>query len=156
MDQELQLLASRYTPVDETLIPTGEIAPVEGTPMDFRELTRIGDRIDQDFEQLRFGGGYDHNWALDDERAPGSTEMPTGARALQRVALARDQVSGRQLEVLSTQPGVQFYAGNFLDGTITGKGGAKYPHRGGFCLGNSALSGFSESAELSGNRPAAG
>lgn len=125
LDHELVLGSRHYTPVNDTLIPTGEIAPTEGTPMDFFNVAVIGDRIDDDFEQLRFGGGYDHNWVLlpaarDDE--------------LRLVAVAADPVSGRQLSVRTTAPGVQLYTGNFLDGTLVGKSGRPYVHRGGFCL----------------------
>ncbi|HET9294496.1 MAG TPA: galactose-1-epimerase [Gemmatimonadales bacterium] len=119
----LQLDASRYTPVDSTLIPTGEIAPVAGTPFDFRTPTAIGARIGQSDEQLRFGRGYDHNFVLD-QRGPG----------VQHVARVVEPTTGRTLDVSSDQPGVQFYSGNFLDGTIHGKAGRVYGHRYGFCL----------------------
>ncbi|MEP7326353.1 MAG: galactose-1-epimerase [Gemmatimonadota bacterium] len=119
----LELDAGRYTPVDSTLIPTGELASVAGTPFDFREPTAIDARIDQPNEQLRFGMGYDHNWVLD-QRGPG----------LQHVARVVEPASGRTLDISSDQPGVQFYSGNFLDGTIHGKGGKLYAHRYGFCL----------------------
>ena len=133
LDHELQLLASKYTPVDEGLIPTGDLPSVEGTPMDFRKPQKIGKRIDEDTEQLRFGQGYDHNWVLDGR--PGTIgKEPVGARPLQRAAVLRDPSSGRQMEVLTTQPGIQFYAGNFLDGSITGKKGQTYPRRSGLCL----------------------
>jgi aldose 1-epimerase len=121
--QSLMLNADRFTPVDDTLIPTGEIANVEGTPFDFRRPTAIGARIAQPHPQLKFGLGYDHNWVLN----------RTGD-GLQMAAIATDPVSGRTLEVTTTEPGIQFYAGNFLDGTITGKGGHVYKHRAGFCL----------------------
>ena len=115
--------ADKFTPVDSTLIPTGELRPVEGTPFDFRKATSIGARINQDDEQLKFGKGYDHNWVF---------SKPTG----QLTVLARvtEPTSGRILEVLSTEPGLQFYSGNFLDGTITGKGGWTYQFRNGFCM----------------------
>ena len=106
------------------MIPTGEIAPLAGTPLDFRIATRIGDRIGQDNTQLRFGRGYDHNWVLD---RPGGSGLVHAARVL-------DPTSGRTLDVSTTEPGVQFYAGNFLDGTIKGKGGRVYAHRSGLCL----------------------
>lgn len=123
LDYELMIAASSYTPVDTTLIPTGEIAPVESTPFDFRTPTAIGARIDADDAQIRAGGGYDHNWVLDRS----GTGMELAARVVH-------PASGRTLEVRTTEPGLQFYAGNFLDGTITGKGGLVYAYRGGFCL----------------------
>jgi aldose 1-epimerase len=107
------------------LIPTGELRPVEDTPFDFREATAIGDRIEADDEQLFFGGGYDHNFALNGWEDDG---------ALRSAALLRDPVSGRKMEVLTTEPGLQFYSGNFLDGTDMGKGGVVYEHRSGLCL----------------------
>ncbi|MGH7710562.1 MAG: aldose epimerase family protein [Gemmatimonadaceae bacterium] len=119
----LQLNASRYTPVDSTLIPTGELAPVAGTPFDFRTPTAIGARVGGTHQQLVFGRGYDHNFALD-RRGSG----------LQHVARAVEPTSGRTLDVYSDQPGIQFYSGNFLDGSIRGKGGRVYAHRFGFCL----------------------
>ena len=121
--QRLQIFASHYTPVvDKKAIPTGEIASVEGTPMDFREMTAIGARIGDDFEQLQFVGGYDHNYALD------STD---GSLAL--AARAKSDVSGIRMDVYTTCPGVQLYAGNFVGGQ-TGKGGVAYKNRQGFCL----------------------
>ena len=119
----LELDASRYTPVDSTLIPTGEVAPVAGTPFDFRTATAIGARIDEPREQLRFGRGYDHNFVFD-RRGGG----------VQHVARVVEPESGRTLDVSTDQPGVQFYTGNFLDGTIRGKGGRVYAHRFAFCL----------------------
>jgi aldose 1-epimerase len=124
LDQVLTLDASRYTPVDKTLIPTGQIASVKGTPFDFRKPTPIGARIDEKNEQLKFGGGYDHNF-VGDKLVPGT---------LTRIAKVEDPKTGRVLEVFSTEPAVQFYAGNFLDGKLKGKGGKVYAHRGGFCL----------------------
>ena len=122
LGHELRIDAARYTPVDETLIPTGELASVEGTPFDFRQPTAIGARIGAGGnQQLAFGKGYDHNWVVDG----------TGFR---RVARVVEPTRGRTLEVATTEPGLQFYSGNFLDGTITGKGGAVYAHRSGFCL----------------------
>jgi aldose 1-epimerase len=114
---ELQLLASQYTPVDAKLIPTGKIATVEGTPMDFRTPHAIGARIGQ------VDGGYDHNYVLD---RPKNTELSQAARAV-------DPESGRTMEVHTTQPGIQFYSGNFLNGSIAGLGG-KYIKHAGFCL----------------------
>lgn len=117
LDEYLTIPAKAYTPVDATLIPTGELRPVEGTPFDFREARRIADSIrDGSDEQIRFGRGYDHNFALD----KGVTTKPELAARLE------DRGSGRVLEVLTTEPGVQFYAGNFLDGTLVGKGGHIY------------------------------
>ncbi|HVS52713.1 MAG TPA: aldose epimerase family protein [Opitutaceae bacterium] len=123
LGHELQLLASRYTPVNAGLIPLGELAPVAGTPLDFRAPRTIGERIDAADEQLRRAGGYDHNFVLD--RAAASPAL---------AALVHEPQSGRRLEVLTTEPGVQFYSGNFLDGTLAGKGGQRYPKRSGFCL----------------------
>jgi aldose 1-epimerase len=123
LGHELTISASGYTPVSETLIPTGEIASVEGTPFDFRQATAIGGRIDVDHPQLAAGGGYDHNWVLD----------RTGD-GLELAARVEEPTSGRTLEIRTTEPGIQFYSGNFLDGTITGKDGVTYVHRGGFCL----------------------
>jgi aldose 1-epimerase len=123
LGHELTINASGYTPVNETLIPTGEIASVEGTPFDFREATAIGARIDADHPQLAAGGGYDHNWVLD----------RTGD-GLELAARVVEPTSGRTLEIRTTEPGIQFYSGNFLDGTITGRNGVTYVHRGGFCL----------------------
>jgi aldose 1-epimerase len=119
----LMLNADRYTPVDDTLIPTGELASVEGTPFDFRTPTAIGARINQDNQQLKFGKGYDHNWVL--------TRQGDGLSLAARVV---EPTTGRTLEISTTEPGIQFYSGNFLDGTITGKGGRVYPLRSGFCL----------------------
>ena len=124
LDHVLTLDASAFTPVDSAVIPTGEIAPVAGTPLDFRTATRIGDRIGQDNEQLRFGRGYDHNWVLD---RPGGSGLVHAARVL-------EPESGRTLDISTTEPGVQFYSGNFLDGTIKGKGGRVYAYRSGLCL----------------------
>ena len=123
LDHQLVLNASRYTPVDSTLIPTGEIAPVRGTPFDFTTPTAIGARIGQDHEQLRFGGGYDHNFVLDRQ-----------GDGLSLAARLTEPTSGRVMEVLTTEPGIQFYSGNFLDGSLTGKGGHVYEHRSGLAL----------------------
>jgi len=122
-EQTIQILADRYTPTDPLSIPTGEIAPVEGTPMDLRRPIPIGARIGEDFFQLRQAGGYDHNW------------VPNGeAGTLRPIALAASAASGVSMEVLSTLPGVQFYTGNYLAGCPAGKGGAPYDSRWGFCL----------------------
>jgi aldose 1-epimerase len=123
LGHELTLNADRYTPVDATLIPTGELAPVQGTPFDFRRRTAIGARIKQDDPQLKNGNGYDHNWVLN--------RTGTGLQLAARVV---EPKTGRTLEVTTTEPGVQFYSGNFLDGTIKGKEGAVYNLRNGLCL----------------------
>ena len=123
LGHEMQLFSSRFIPINDNLIPTGEIRPVEGTPMDFRTPTPIGARIDNDDEQLCNGLGYDHCWVLD--KAPD---------ALGHAARAYDPASGRTLDVYTTQPGVQFYSGNMLDGSLTGKNGQIYAKRTGFCL----------------------
>ena len=123
LDHELMINADRYTPVDETLIPTGELAPVAGTPLDFTQPTAIGARINEDFVQLVRGGGYDHNFVIN-----------RGTDRLSLAAKAYAPKTGRVMEVWTTEPGIQFYAGNFLDGTLAGKDGKKYEHRYGFCL----------------------
>ena len=123
LGHELRLNADRYTPVDKTLIPTGELAAVEGTPFDFRKPTRIGARINSEHPQIQFGRGYDHNWVL----ARSSEELSLAAEVY-------EPTTGRTLQVATTEPGVQFYSGNFLDGSITGKSGRVYRQRFGFCL----------------------
>jgi aldose 1-epimerase len=123
LGHELMIDADRYTPVDDTLIPTGELASVADTPFDFRKATAIGARINQDNPQLKNGKGYDHNWVLN--------RQGTG---LQLAARLSDPKSGRTLEIRTTEPGLQFYSGNFLDGTIKGKGGHAYALRSGLCL----------------------
>jgi aldose 1-epimerase len=123
LGHEMQIEADAYTPVDATLIPTGELRPVAGTPFDFRKPVAIGARIDAPDEQLKAGGGYDHNFVLRGEMG----ELRLAARAV-------EPKSGRVLEVLTTEPGVQFYSGNFLDGTVVGKSGKPYVRRGAFCL----------------------
>lgn len=120
---EMTINADRFTPVDGGLIPTGELRSVEGTPMDFRQPTAIGARIDADDEQLKLGGGYDHNWVLN------STDG-----SLAPAARVHEPTTGRVMDVLTTEPGIQFYAGNFLDGSNVGKGGKAYRHRSAFCL----------------------
>ena len=117
------LQADRFTPVDAGLIPTGELRSVAGTPFDFRTPTAVGARINQSDEQLKLGHGYDHNWVIN----------RTGA-GLVLAARVEEPTSGRVLEVRTTQPGIQFYTGNFLDGSIHGKGGAAYGQRNGLCL----------------------
>jgi len=123
-DHVLTLHASHYTPVDATLIPTGQIAPVAGPPLDFTTRHRIGERIRDSFQQLVFGRGYDHNFVLD---RPDSTSLVLAARV-------RDPKSGRVLEMLTDQPGIQFYSGNFLDGTLIGTSGRMYRQSDGFAL----------------------
>jgi aldose 1-epimerase len=124
VDHQLLLRAQQFTPVDATLIPTGELRAVRGTPFDFTKPAAIGERIHQDDEQLKFGKGYDHNWALERTKKVG----------LELAAEVLEPTSGRVLEVLTTEPGIQFYSGNFLDGTAKGKGGQLYAHRTGLCL----------------------
>jgi|GraSoi_2013_40cm_1033754.scaffolds.fasta_scaffold21272_2 aldose 1-epimerase len=125
LDHVLKLHAKKFTPVDSTLIPTGELRDVAGTPLDFNMATPIGKRINDNYEQLVFGKGYDHNWVL---ARSGNGEGLTIA------AEAYDPKSGRRLEVLTTEPGVQFYSGNFLDGSAKGKKGKPYGQRAAFCL----------------------
>src|SRR5690349_2439746 len=124
LNHELTLHASKFTPVDSTLIPTGELRPVANTPFDFLKAHGIGERINVADEQIRFGRGYDHNWVIDSQ----------GAGKLSDTAEVYEPTTGRVLRVSTTQPGVQFYTGNFLDGSIKGKEGKTYVHRGGFCL----------------------
>jgi len=123
LGHELKINAKRYTPVDKNLIPTGELAPVAGTPFDFLTLTPIGKRIDADNEQLMLAHGYDQNWVLESE-----------GKKVALVAEAYEPTTGRVLEVLTDQPGIQFYTGNFLDGTVTGTAGKVYNRRFAFCL----------------------
>ena len=123
LNEVLMIPADRYTPVDGTQIPTGELATVKGTPFDFRKPTAIGARIAEDNAQLEVGGGYDQNFVLDGK--PGSLHL---------AAKVYDPQSGRTLTVMTTQPGVQFYSGNFLDGTEHGKYGVTYEKHSGFCL----------------------
>jgi aldose 1-epimerase len=125
-DHELQLKASRYTPVDPTLIPTGAIDPVARTPFDFRSFHAIGERIRESDPQLVIGRGYDHNWVLD-RPSPTDTRMITAARLL-------DPSSGRLLTITTTEPGIQFYSGNFLDGTLYGTSGRQYRQGDGLAL----------------------
>jgi len=134
LGHELMIDAGRYTPVDATLIPTGELAAANGTPFDFTTPTAIGARIDDADEQLVFGGGYDHNFVL--TRPDDGTSVSASGELSELVLAARvvEPISGRVLEVETTEPGLQFYSGNFLDGTIQGKGGRPYEHRSGFCL----------------------
>jgi aldose 1-epimerase len=120
---EIEIEAERFTPVDSGLIPTGVLQPVEGTPFDFRKPFAIGARIDDANEQLKLGKGYDHNFVLN--RKGGSLEL---------AARVHDPKTGRVMEVSTDQPGIQFYTGNFLDGTLHGKGGKVYPRRCALCL----------------------
>lgn len=122
-DHFLQINASRYTPIDDDLIPTGELVRVDGTPFDFRKPTAIGERINEESEQMTYGYGYDHNFVLDQ-----SAEGPTLA------ARVKESVSGRIMEVYTNEPGLQFYGGNFLDGSIIGKNEKPYDYRSAFCL----------------------
>jgi aldose 1-epimerase len=123
LQHQLKLNASRFTPVDAGLIPTGELKSVAGTPFDFRKATAIGERIDANDEQIHLGKGYDHNWVLNNQSGK-----------LAEAAVLYDPSTGRQLRVLTTEPGVQFYSGNFLEGTIKGKGGTAYALHSGMCL----------------------
>jgi aldose 1-epimerase len=123
LDHVLTIHASRFTPVDAGLIPTGELKPVAGTPFDFTRPTAVGSRIGQNDEQLKLGNGYDHNFVLN----------RTGS-GLSLAARVEEPTTGRVLEVETTEPAVQFYTGNFLDGTLKGKGGHVYPMRAALCL----------------------
>lgn len=124
LDHLLMINADQFTPVDDTFMTTGEILPVEGTPMDFRVPTAVGERIDQyDFDQLKNGDGYDHNWVLN-----------TNGDISQVAATVYSPATGIQLEVYTDEPGIQVYAGNFLDGTLIGKNGAVHTKRTAICL----------------------
>ena len=123
LNHELFIDADKFTPIDAGLIPTGELQSVKGTPMDFTTPTAIGARIDQKDAQLKDGLGYDHNWVLN---------KPFNSMGL--AARVYEKTTGRIMEVRTTEPGLQFYSGNFLDGSLTGKGGSKYGKRDGFCL----------------------
>jgi len=122
-DHLLTFNADNFTPVDSTLIPTGEILPVAGTPMDFSKPTAIGERANADFAQLKFGKGYDHNWVINKK-----------GEGVELAATVVSPVTGIKLEVLTDQPGVQFYGGNFLDAVVSGKSGKPYVFRSAFCL----------------------
>jgi len=124
LGHQLMIQADKFTPVDASLIPTGELRDVAGTPFDFRKSTAIGARIDQEDEQLKLGGGYDHNFVL---RRAADVGESLAARVV-------EPTTGRVLEVWTTEPGMQFYTGNFLDGKTAGKGGMTYPRRAAFCL----------------------
>jgi aldose 1-epimerase len=123
LDYLVQINAEHFTAVNAEVVPTGELRSVAGTPLDFRKPTRIGARINSQNEQIQFAGGYDHNWVFN---------KPTGH--LGSVARVVDKMSGRSMEVFTTQPGMQFYSGNFLDSTIAGKGGKQYHRRHAFCM----------------------
>jgi aldose 1-epimerase len=123
LDHELMLNADSYTPVIAGLIPTGEIAPVEETPMDFRKPEKIGLRINEDNEQLKLGLGYDHNWIIND--TDGSLKL---------AGTVYEPVSGRFMEIFTTEPAIQFYSGNFMDGSHAGHDGRVYKHREAMCL----------------------
>jgi aldose 1-epimerase len=122
-NHQLRIFANRYTPVDSTLIPTGAIDPVAGTPLDFRTFHAIGARVRSDFQQLVFGRGYDHNFVLNN-----------AGPAMHRAAVLRDPSSGRQLTISTTEPGLQFYSGNFLDGTLYGTSHRQYRQGDGLAL----------------------
>jgi aldose 1-epimerase len=123
LGHQVTINADRFTPVDSGLIPTGDLRSVNGTPFDFRKATPIGARIEQNDEQLKLGNGYDHNWVLN-----------KSGDGLSLAARVEEPESGRVLEVYTTQPGMQFYTSNFLDGSIKGKGGKAYGRRSAFCL----------------------
>jgi aldose 1-epimerase len=123
LGHELELPASHFLPIDATLIPLGELRPVRGTPMDFTAPTPIGTRIATADEQIRHGLGYDHTWVLEKQ-----------AGMLGRAARLSDPASGRVMDVYTTEPAIQFYAGNLLDGSLTGKGGQRYTKHSGLCL----------------------
>lgn len=122
-DHLMQINADSFTPVDAGLIPLGTLAPVDDTPLDFRELTAIGERINADFEQLEFGNGYDHNYVINQSEE----DLNFAAKVI-------EPQSGRVMEVYTNEPGIQFYSGNFLNGSETGKSGKTYRFRDAFCL----------------------
>lgn len=123
LDHELMIAADAFTPVDDVLIPTGEIRPVEGTPLDFREMTPIGDRINADYDQIRVAGGLDHNWVVRGE--PGHLRL---------AARVRDPGSRREMAVYTTEPGIQVYSGNMIPPSVEGKDGKVYGRRSALCL----------------------
>ena len=123
LDQKIQLFADSYTVADQESLPTGEIAPVENTPLDLRQPTRIGDHIDDDFAQLQFAGGFDHNWVINDYDG-----------TLKKAAWAYAEDTGITLTASTTLPGIQFYSGNYLDDAPSGKKGSTIAKRCGFCL----------------------
>jgi len=124
LNHKLMVHADTFTPIDKSLITTGDISSVKGTPMDFRTPKTIGDEIDDDYEQLKFAGGYDHNWVLN----------KTDDGIITLAATVYDPMSGRFMEIHTTEPGIQFYSGNLLDGSIVGKKDNIYEFRNGFCL----------------------
>lgn len=126
LQHELQIEADKFTPVDATLIPTGELRDLGGSPLDFRMATTVGARIGADDEQLKLGGGYDHNYVLRPATDP--------AKPARKAASVYDPASGRTMDVMTSEPGLQFYTGNFLDGTLKGKGSKTYLKRGALCL----------------------
>lgn len=123
LDHKVMINGDSFTVVDENLIPTGEIRNVAGTPMDFTKLKRVGDDIDSEYEQIRFGGGFDHNWVLNNK-----------GQKLEKAAELVDEKSGRTMEVYTDMPGMQLYTGNFLDGSHIGKGNIPYYSRAGICF----------------------
>lgn len=124
LDHELMINADHFTPVSEALIPTGEIRPVGNTPLDFKEAKNMGDGINSDYQQIEYGNGFDHNWVLN----------KTERGELSLAASVYEPTTGRKMEVYTTEPGMQFYAGNFLDGSDVGKNNVAYEQRSGFCL----------------------
>ena len=126
LDEDVQIFASRFTVTNASMIPTGELRGVAGTPLDFLQPVHVGVRIDADYDQLKFGHGYDQNWVID--RAGLNPNLVTPA------ARVHDPKSGRVMEILTAQPGVQFYTANYLDGTLHGKSGMPYLRRGGLCF----------------------
>ncbi|MDP2035942.1 MAG: aldose epimerase family protein, partial [Ignavibacteria bacterium] len=123
LDHQLMLTADSMTPVDKGLITTGELTKVENTPFDFRSLTPIGKNIDADDQQIKYGLGYDHNWVINN-----------WDKSVKKAGELYEPTSGRLMEIFSDQPGIQFYSGNFLDGSIRGKNGVVYNYRTGLCL----------------------
>jgi len=123
LEQQITITADRFLPINKNLIPTGDIRPVENTPMDFRELTDIGKRINEDNEQLKFGLGYDHCWVLNESK-----------QSMNFAAEVYDPKSGRLMEILTTEPAIQFYSGNFMDGSHAGREGVSYKYRYAMCL----------------------
>jgi len=123
LNQQLMLNASKFTPVDAGLIPTGKFVAVKGTPFDFTKATTIGSRINDTCEQLKLGKGYDHNWILNKK-----------GNAMTLAATLYDPASGRLMTIKTNEPAIQFYSGNFLDGTLVGKSGKPYPFRSALCL----------------------
>lgn len=141
LDQKIQIFADKYTWADAESLPDGRILDVAGTPMDLRQLTRIGEHIDDDFDELVMGHGYDHNWVIRDEKPtvetkPGDPSCPIDyvGGGLKKAAYAESDQSGFTLTCYTTQPGVQFYTGNFLNGGLPGKDGVEFQRRTGFCL----------------------